>query len=206
MKKHFMMGLGFVLVALAGCNGNGDTEGDGGGGGGGGNASQCDDLENHASPGSVVFRIKNQRTTPVYYDDSGVCSRAFTIGQGNEPPKSPELTGWTTCSWYMKNDSQGPLDCLTAAVSTLDPNSTIELTWDGRLLEHRDLPAECQGGLDSPPSCDQLVAVEPGTLTVHLKIGGGKDCSGVGCNTTDLEVKQQTFAFPAAGPVDIVID
>ncbi|WP_437334645.1 hypothetical protein [Sorangium sp. So ce394] len=99
-----------------------------------------------------------------------------------------------------------PQDCLTAELSTLEPNGTVELTWDRRVFERRDLPAECRGGPDSPASCDQLVAIEEGTLTVHLRFWNGQDCSDVDCIPTGEETKEETFSSPVAGPGDITID
>ncbi|WP_199693675.1 hypothetical protein, partial [Sorangium cellulosum] len=173
---------------------------------GGGVAAQCSDLENQASPGDVVFRITNQRAVPVYYDDNRECTRAFTVSEGEAPRKQPYLTGWSTCGWHMENDGMGPADCITEELSTLDPNSTLELTWDRLVFERRDLPAECRGGPDSPALCSQLVAIEASTLTVHLRFWSGQDCSGGECSPTGEETKEQTFSFPVAGPVDITID
>jgi len=211
MKNLLVVGLGFLGIALLGCGGGGDGgQGGGGGsggqGGGGGTALQCEELRDEASPGNVVFRLTNKRAAPIYYDDNGECSRAFTIGEGSAMPRSPAVTGWPTCEWYMDTEEQGPLDCYADDLKTLGPNETVELTWDGRVLEQHDLPAECQNNEDDLPVCDKLVAPLAGPLTVHVTLWGDQDCTHGICVGTNHEVKQQTFSLPAAGPVDIAVE
>ncbi len=202
MKSLLGLGLGIVGIALLGCGGGGNGEQ----GGGDETASQCEAFRDEASPGNVVFRVTNKRATPIYYDDNGECSRAFQVGEGDAKPISPSLSGWPSCGWYMDNDDQGPLDCHTSEHKTLGPNESVEFAWDGRVLESHDLPPACVEGRDFTPACDKLVALDAGTLTVHVRFSGGEDCTNDFCAGIDPEVKKQTFTFPAAGPVDIAIE
>ncbi|WP_437757594.1 hypothetical protein [Sorangium sp. So ce1389] len=207
VKSHLVVWLSFLGIALLGCSGGeGGGGGEGGQGGDGQASSQCDELRDEASPGNVVFKLTNKRATPIYYDDNGECSRAFRVSEGDAMPQSPGLTGWPTCGWYMDNDDQGPLDCLSSELKTLGPNESVELTWDGRVLEHHDLPAECQDSREFPPACDKLVALDAGTLTAHVTFWGDQDCTNGMCAGIDHAIKQQTFSFPAAGSVDIAVE
>ncbi|UQA62813.1 hypothetical protein [Polyangium aurulentum] len=203
MKSLLVVGLGFFGIALLGCGGGGNGDQ---GGNQGGTASLCDEFRDEASPGNVVFRVTNKRATPIYYDDNGECSRAFRVGEGDAEPISPSLTGSPSCGWYMDNTDQGPLDCLTSEHKTLGPNESVDLAWDGRVIEPHELPDACVAHRDFTPTCDKLVALDAGTLTVHLTFAADEHCTEGFCGGINPEVKKQTFTFPAAGPVDIAIE
>jgi len=200
MKTKLILGFSAMLLFQVGCNEeDGTTKGEPGD-----NTIQCDDFLDEASPGNIVFRIKNQRATPIHYDDNGECFRAFSVGEGDAQPKSPGITGEPTCDWYMKNAGTGPLDCLTNETSTIEPGASVDLTWNGLVREAHELPVVCRGSADQFGSCDQLVALK-GELTVHFQYYNTKECSGL-CTVSDGELKQQPFSLPSTAPVEIVIE
>lgn len=206
--------LSVLLLALSvGC---GSTINEGGGGAGGGDPS-CAPFNDQPADGAVTFRVSNQTGQDLYL--RGSCN---TVSYSVDPEAGPNGTffgdvGGSCQQSCEELQSEDPLLCEADACAPsailLHPGETRELSWGGLGQKSTTMPAECWLSPEFGTACQQIVAAPAGSyklnLTAFSECGPGCTCDATGVCTGDATGIEalpdtSTFAFPAAGPIDIV--
>lgn len=220
--------LGFaLLVAGAGCgsnvigSGGGDT---GGGGTGGGNTNpECTPFRDQSSTGEVTFRFVNQTGIDIYLPAS--CDLvSFQIDPAAGPDGS--YYGWTggACSLTCEDlQSQGQIYCDAGACAPssfrVPAGGSLDIAWDQLAQKNVEMPSECWFEAAGGPSCNQIVAADPGQYRISITAYDtcASDPAACGCDaTTGLCSGDATglsattapviFGLPSSQPVEVIFD
>lgn len=182
------------LMLLGGCGSEVETSGGGGAGGGGGEGGTleaCTGFDD-AEPGSpITLRFVNETLLDVYLEAS--CNQlAFDI----QPAAGADgayygYVGGACQQSCQELQTQNQVQCGACAPSTqhIPPQSSIEVTWDGRAQRQVEMAAECYfDELTSAQDCAQIFRAPAGEYS--LTIAAYNACDGQGapceCDATGL--------------------
>jgi len=151
----------------------------GGSGQGGSAGAECAGFEDGARS-YVPVAILNKTTAAIYLgQDMVTCgvSPLFQVGDAAGATLSAPSSCIGSCQSLLEQGPIGcPAICAFPSAVALQPGETLYTTWDGLFQVPRQLPKQCVPPEYGIATCQQTMAVQPGTFTFSAVAGRGTDC------------------------------